>query len=255
MESLSKEDRSIWRAIRKDLEDIGISVGAFEANRDFILRWLSHAIETGAFEERRIPDSENESMPESPFNSNDNITEAGSDGPSITASTQVYRGIKYHDSTSVSDQALPIKYGSEFLTRFTQPLPVDGCGPSSQPKLPSSTLPTLIEYSISCERCGKFNIAYDLHMNCETCNDGDYNLCLQCWRHGRGCLNWYGFGQSAVTFWNHTVSSKAIDSLKCAIPHILTGRQYRHVAIRALPADSEDCAPLIEILTASNVEL
>ena len=254
MESLSTDDRSTWRAIRKDLEDIGISVAAFEANRDFILGWLSHATETGAFEERNLPDSENGSILESPSEFKGSITEGGSDEPSITASTEVYRGIEYHHSIPSSDAGLPLRYGSEVSPCFTQSLPVDGRGPSSQLKLPSSTPPTLIEYSIPCERCGKFNIAYELHMNCDKCKDGDYNLCLQCWRHGRGCLNWYGFGQSAMNFWNRTVRSKAFDSSKCAIPHILTGRQYRRVAIRAPPAGAGDGEALTETLSDSNMD-
>ena len=49
-----------------------------------------------------------------------------------------------------------------------------------------------------------------------------------------------------MTFWNHTVSSKAIDSSKCPIPHILNSRQYRHVAIRAPLAGLEAGAALNE---------
>ena len=254
VDSQSTEDRLTWRAIRKDLEDIGISVAAFEANRDFILGWLSHASETGAFEERNSPDSENESIPEAPSDSNGSITEGDSDAPSINASTEVYRDTDYQNSIPSSDQALLFGFGSEFLPSFTQSLPVIESGPSSQLKVPSPTLPTSMQHSISCERCGKFNIAYELHMNCEKCNDGDYNLCLHCWRHGRGCLNWYGFGQSAMTFWNHTVSSKTIDSSKCAIPHILIGRRYRRVAIRAPPAGAGDGEALIETLSNSNLD-
>lgn len=52
IDSLSADDRTLWRSIRKELEGIGIDLAAFEANRSFILDWLARAIETGAFDER-----------------------------------------------------------------------------------------------------------------------------------------------------------------------------------------------------------
>ena len=51
-DSLSADDKLTWKEIRKKLEDIGVSVAAFDANQDFILKWLSHAVESGAFHER-----------------------------------------------------------------------------------------------------------------------------------------------------------------------------------------------------------
>lgn len=53
VDSLSANDRAVWRSIRKELEEIGISLAAFEANRDFIFDWFVRAFETGAFEEER----------------------------------------------------------------------------------------------------------------------------------------------------------------------------------------------------------
>ncbi|KAL4977616.1 hypothetical protein BDW66DRAFT_132065 [Aspergillus desertorum] len=54
-----------------------------------------------------------------------------------------------------------------------------------------------LEPSISCDRCGKANIQYELHKYCSRCKDGNYHLCLRCYRHGRGCLEWKGFDTSA----------------------------------------------------------
>ena len=51
VDSLSVDDRAAWRTIRKELEEIGISVAAFEANRNFIFDWFVRTVETGAFEE------------------------------------------------------------------------------------------------------------------------------------------------------------------------------------------------------------
>ncbi|MCJ1469064.1 hypothetical protein MMC07_007696 [Pseudocyphellaria aurata] len=54
VESLSADEQQSWRTIRKDLEDIGISVEAFDTNKDFILNWFKTAISTGAFEEQTL---------------------------------------------------------------------------------------------------------------------------------------------------------------------------------------------------------
>ncbi len=53
------------------------------------------------------------------------------------------------------------------------------------------------EPSITCNRCQKKHIEYTLHYNCGICSDGNYNICLSCYRSGKGCLHWFGFGQSA----------------------------------------------------------
>lgn len=50
-DSLSTADKEAWRSIRKELEDMGLSLAAFEANKDFIFSWLKKAIADGAFEE------------------------------------------------------------------------------------------------------------------------------------------------------------------------------------------------------------
>ncbi|KAL6235838.1 hypothetical protein BDW75DRAFT_128549 [Aspergillus navahoensis] len=74
-------------------------------------------------------------------------------------------------------------------------------GPRSRPSSSRSNMLTqhansYLEPSISCDRCGKANIQYELHKSCSRCKDGDYHLCLRCYRHGRGCLEWKGFETS-----------------------------------------------------------
>ena len=54
VDSLDADDKEAWGAIRKELEDIGISVAAFDANKDFIFRWISNAVDTGAFQEQAV---------------------------------------------------------------------------------------------------------------------------------------------------------------------------------------------------------
>ncbi|KAL9628492.1 MAG: hypothetical protein Q9204_005852, partial [Flavoplaca sp. TL-2023a] len=52
VDSLSTEDRAVWRAIRKDLESIGITAAAYEANHDFIRDWLIRVLDAGALDEQ-----------------------------------------------------------------------------------------------------------------------------------------------------------------------------------------------------------
>lgn len=52
VDSLSADDRVVWRTIRKEFEEIGITLAAFEANREFIFGWFNRAVESGAFEEQ-----------------------------------------------------------------------------------------------------------------------------------------------------------------------------------------------------------
>jgi ankyrin repeat protein len=50
-ESLTIHDKETWRAIRKELEEAGITVATFDANKDFILKWIVAAFEKGEFQE------------------------------------------------------------------------------------------------------------------------------------------------------------------------------------------------------------
>jgi hypothetical protein len=54
VESLCADDKQVWRTIRKELEDIGVTVAAFNNNKDFIINWVSNAVASGAFEEQRF---------------------------------------------------------------------------------------------------------------------------------------------------------------------------------------------------------
>ncbi|KAH0563216.1 hypothetical protein GP486_002218 [Trichoglossum hirsutum] len=60
IESLSKNDQAAWRQLRKELQDMGISVAALNEHRQFITKWLKKAIESGALEEERPKEREGE---------------------------------------------------------------------------------------------------------------------------------------------------------------------------------------------------
>ena len=57
MDSFRTNDREFWHTIQKELEDIGITVAAFNANKDFIFEWFLNAVRSGAFEELSSDDS------------------------------------------------------------------------------------------------------------------------------------------------------------------------------------------------------
>lgn len=59
VESLSTDERQTWRTIREKLEDIWISVAAFDANKAFIISWFKTAINNSAFEEQNLEDDSN----------------------------------------------------------------------------------------------------------------------------------------------------------------------------------------------------
>ena len=98
--------------------------------------------------------------------------------------------------------------------------------PAAEHLTPSTAQVIYPEPSIPCDRCGKPNLEHDLHMNCSQCNEGRYNLCLRCWRLGRGCLHWYGFGHKAMIQWEKKAASGAGYPPEHPLPHSLTGHRY-----------------------------
>lgn len=54
-QSLSPDDKEIWRTIRKELEDIGITVADFDANKAFIFERFTNTVKAGAFQEEEMP--------------------------------------------------------------------------------------------------------------------------------------------------------------------------------------------------------
>jgi hypothetical protein len=91
----------------------------------------------------------------------------------------------------------------------------------------SVTLPVLYaEPQISCKHCGKEDLEHELHYHCSKCNDGTYNLCHRCYRAGKGCKHWYGFGWTAWARYERDRPEGGYPS-DHEQPHILTGHRYR----------------------------
>ena len=79
------------------------------------------------------------------------------------------------------------------------------------------------EPSIACSRCHKPHIEYDLHYNCATCSGGQWNICIDCYRAGKGCQYWFGFGYGAWKKWERKRQQEG-DSLEK--PHMFTACRY-----------------------------
>ncbi|KAK2732664.1 hypothetical protein FQN57_002585, partial [Myotisia sp. PD_48] len=138
---------------------------------------------------------------------------------------------------SSTPQALPIRRPAEPLSQSTpnpvsQPriaVPEPTVQPASPP-LPSSTpiVPQATpEPSISCERCGKNDIQYELHKYCKLCKEGNYSLCLRCFRQGRGCSHWFGFGDAAQYYYDKKISALDVAAAEAlGPPHVLYWRRY-----------------------------
>ena len=108
----------------------------------------------------------------------------------------------------------------------------------SQPStIAPAQLPSYPEPSVSCDKCGKRNLEYELHENCPKCNDGRYHLCLRCYRLGRGCLHWFGFGHLAMQRYRQQEPVSGYPP-NHPLPHRFTGHRYlppppktRHIAV------------------------
>ncbi|KAF4957548.1 hypothetical protein FGADI_3016 [Fusarium gaditjirri] len=81
------------------------------------------------------------------------------------------------------------------------------------------------EPSVSCSRCNKQHIEYELHYNCSICANGQWNICLNCYRAGKGCHHWFGFGHGAFSKWEKIRQQKGDASLPQ--PHTMTAIRYR----------------------------
>ncbi|KAI0902318.1 hypothetical protein F4806DRAFT_446551 [Annulohypoxylon nitens] len=80
------------------------------------------------------------------------------------------------------------------------------------------------EPSITCSRCRRPHIEYELHYNCSKCANGQWNICLSCYRSGKGCNHWFGFGYAAFKNWDR---ARADDHEDLEPPHMLTTCRYR----------------------------
>ncbi|KAI9706486.1 MAG: hypothetical protein M1836_003492 [Candelina mexicana] len=125
--------------------------------------------------------------------------------------------------------------------------------PNNLPLSPPSQLANSVRVvpkdpSIQCQGCGKPHIEYELHYNCSQCDDGKYNLCLRCYRTGRGCRYWFGFGHGSWRKYERLAPPGGYP-LGHPLPHVMTPHRYLKSIQSTNRAASEDSR-----LSVSDVE-
>lgn len=109
---------------------------------------------------------------------------------------------------------------------------------------PQAQRPLYPEPSISCDRCGKASLEYEHHESCSQCNDGAYHLCLRCYRLGRGCLHWFGFGHAALRRYEQQ-APPAYHPISHPLPHRLKGHRYLRPPVESRQlAETDNAVPL-----------
>ncbi|CAK7203444.1 hypothetical protein SEUCBS139899_006178 [Sporothrix eucalyptigena] len=102
------------------------------------------------------------------------------------------------------------------------------------------------EPDISCSRCHRQHIEYDLHYNCKICSNGNWNICLDCYRAGKGCQHWFGFGyhtawdkweKKAASWRTENAAAIAANGATYPKPHMLTASRY--LMPRIVPGGAE----------------
>ncbi|KAH6687328.1 hypothetical protein F5X68DRAFT_152865 [Plectosphaerella plurivora] len=99
-------------------------------------------------------------------------------------------------------------------------LPPPQHSPGLQPRPRPQLYP---EPYISCSACQRPHIEYELHYNCGICSGGNWNLCIDCYRSGKGCQNWFGFGQDAFKKWDAIRQAGQKDRPR---PHLFTANRF-----------------------------
>ncbi|KAL2133180.1 hypothetical protein VTI74DRAFT_2788 [Chaetomium olivicolor] len=137
------------------------------------------------------------------------------------------------------ERPAPLDLRQDSPTLGATPVPISPglvSPPLGSPALPSprrSQPPRYKEPLINCNTCSREHIEYELHFNCAICHQGDWNICLDCWRRRKGCLHWFGFGAAAWARWEkHNLTNPPTPP-----PHMLTANRY--LPPKAIPGSTE----------------
>jgi hypothetical protein len=82
------------------------------------------------------------------------------------------------------------------------------------------------EPSVTCNRCNRGDIQYEVHYFCMKCDPSSFNLCQNCYRQGKGCKHWFGFGWAALPKYEKQQPPGGYPP-SYGLPHVLTGRRYQ----------------------------
>ena len=78
------------------------------------------------------------------------------------------------------------------------------------PEAVSDIAPPRSAPSVKCNRCDRPDIQYELHYNCPRCLTGTFNLCIRCYRAGRG-----GPSSDGTAMRHQMVGQVAMRNLMC----------------------------------------
>ncbi|KAG5768295.1 hypothetical protein H9Q72_004132 [Fusarium xylarioides] len=151
-------------------------------------------------------------------NNTGNMSFASRQGTSQSASVPPL--FSHHDATAGrTNRPRPVDLA---IVHQAVTSPISSPTVSGHPRTRSQLYP---EPAVSCSRCNKQHIEYELHYNCSICANGQWNVCLNCYRAGKGCHHWFGFGHGAFSKWEKIRQQKGDASLPQ--PHTLTALRYR----------------------------
>ena len=143
-----------------------------------------------------------------------NIEPQPSSDEAISEISNVAR-IEAHPPTSQPQVASP--ESPELATTREQDPTIQAAANIQQ--IVSTIIPS--EPVVNCSRCGRENIQHEVHRHCEPCA---MDLCLRCYRGGRGCNHWFGFGNAALRKFNASGTDRSSKLLEP--PHLLVGRKF-----------------------------
>lgn len=92
--------------------------------------------------------------------------------------------------------------------------------------------PLFIEPSITCDSCHRQHIEYFRHYNCSKCGSDyptniGFNLCLSCYRRGKGCHHWFGFSPPWASLRHARIATDLPPPQQAEEPHMFVGRRWR----------------------------
>lgn len=151
-----------------------------------------------------------------------------------SASQNVTAGPAEMTSSETSGNPRIRQRPASLVVSSTNPLPSLGLPPSPG-RQQRARSQFYHEPSIMCARCDQPHIEYHLHYSCSQCNRGNWNICLDCYRRGKGCLHWYGFGHAAFNKWERAQANGGDEHLEP--PHILTANRY--IPPQAIPGGAD----------------
>lgn len=128
--------------------------------------------------------------------------------------------------------------GSAATGRVSPVSPVSRSRPSSS----HTPRPTYYaEPSISCEHCGKKDIQYGVFKNCSKCKNGNFDICLRCYRLGKRCLSQNWPGASAWARYDRRPQSSYGQSTESGMAHtcILSSMKYQRPPVTAQYIETE----------------